>query len=334
MSTPIPKKLILHAGTHKTGTTAIQAGLARQAGFLKHRGYSQAVMHWDLLYLHQAFNPSEYGKTREDIDLGATRERFRAWAQQQTCETIILSGEAMTLFFWQGGKSHDEVGSYLFAGFADTTVVLYLRRQDTFLESAYQQRIKNGTTDTFEEFKNGAEADIYRNIDWHAKVSGFRKLFPHARFLVKLYEQACADGDIFRDFLTSIGIDPIPATVSTSRENQGLGDWQTELVRICNKHRQVEDRKTLIQVLSQGVVPARTDHLCLPRLRTEQRIKLLEHYHESNRRLFAAYDLGDLQQWERIAPSDRNVDDRVQVTDEPAALQLIDQLLAQAKADG
>jgi len=98
-SNAIASHSILHVGIHKTGTTAIQARLARHAGFLQHRGYSQAVIHWDLPYLQEAFNPGECGKTRENIDLLLACNRFPVWAQQQKCQNIIVSGEAMSLFF-------------------------------------------------------------------------------------------------------------------------------------------------------------------------------------------------------------------------------------------
>lgn len=326
----IPKQLILHVGIHKTGTTAIQTGLARHAEFLQRRGYSQAVLHWDLPYLHEAFNPKECGKTREDIDLLSARNRFREWALQQTCEKIILSGEAMTLFLWEGRGCDDDVGRTLLGGFADTTVVLYLRRQDRFIESAYGQLVMNGLADSFEQFGQAQETDMFRILDWHEKVVHLRSLLPDAKILVKLYEHAIEGGDIFRDFLQSIGIEAIPDAIATSRENQSLGWPQIALVRLCNQHRDAEHRQALIQALRTTDLPPRFNALDLPRLRAQDRSRLLEHYHESNARLFAEHDLGDLGQWEQIDASDERVDDQPIETDEKASLEIIDRLCARA----
>ena len=69
----IDKQLILHAGTHKTGTTAIQDSLERHQEYLAARGYSQATLHRDLRELHEAFNPKAYGKRPEEIDLDKLR---------------------------------------------------------------------------------------------------------------------------------------------------------------------------------------------------------------------------------------------------------------------
>lgn len=333
MPTTIAKKLILHVGLHKTGTTAIQAGLARQAGFLHHSGYCQAVMQWDLTYLHEAFNPKAYGKTRDEIDLPRIRERFRRWARRQDCDTIILSGEGMSLFFWDLRGHNDEVGSSLFTGFADTTLLLYFRRQDLFLESVYHQLVKDGLCDSLEEFLTHPRVDLWCNFDWHAKARRLQSLYPQARLLVKLYEQAIEDGDIFRDFLRSIGIDNIPDQVATTEENVRLDGRMTELIRVCNKHRDPKHRQALISLLRKGITPAGMERLQAPRLRADQRIPLIEHYHESNARLFAEHGLGDMQRWEQITAADETGEDCAEPPDERTALAMIDQLLARAKAD-
>ncbi|MHC5066379.1 MAG: hypothetical protein ACYTG5_20685 [Planctomycetota bacterium] len=329
----IDKQLILHAGTHKTGTTAIQDSLARHAEFLGGRGFSQAVLHRDLRDLHRAFNPKAYGLTPAEIDLEALREEFRAWARQQEGDKLIISGEALSHCFWEDWGQEEGVGPYLFEGFASQNIVLYIRRQDRFIESAYQELLKHGLAQTFEEYCQAPASNMYRVLDWRSKIGKLISLYPEARVVVRLFDRAREKGDIFRDFLEVVGLSELPSEILSEKENPGLDAARMELLRVCNKHRTALQRQVLLKLFAQ-----QTELPTLPSphrrfLLEEQRRELLATYHESNASLFAEHGLGntaDLDAWEAISQKDRQDEEIAPAADEDETLALVDRLCAEA----
>ncbi len=329
----IDKHLILHAGTHKTGTTAIQDSLQIHAAFLAERDYCPAVLHRDLRDLHRAFNPKAYGLQAADLDLHALRRDFRHWASQASAGNIIISGEAISHPFWENWGQDEAVGPFLFSGFARQTLVLYVRRQDRFIESAYQELLKHGLAETFAEYCSSPAGDMRRILDWHAKLANLAALYPEAKMILRLFDRVREKGDVFRDFLTSLGIPELPATIISSQENTSLSAAQMEMLRLCNLHRGREQRQILLQLFAKGAaLPA----ISCPHRRfldDGERAALIAEYHPANAMLFAEHGLGDghaLDQWERITAADRRQESQDRDTDEALSLSAIDRLCAEA----
>lgn len=146
-------KLILHIGTHKTGTTALQTFLAENTACLTARGIHYAVPRCETVANSIAY-ALETGRN------GLVREFFAHHFQEalrKGAHTIIVSGEnfyGMTPLMMQLGRGQGctEVLSReksLVAGLrasipreVTTEVVAYFRRPDYYLESLYNQNIK------------------------------------------------------------------------------------------------------------------------------------------------------------------------------------------------
>lgn len=142
--------LFIHAGSHKTGTTAIQQTLGAVRGELKRQGIC-----WPRL----GSSPVHHKFVQALHDRGPFARLNAAWMtgrirrQSRGCRATVLSSERLyrigyVLF---GNEPQDSDANRrrrtevlgrlraLFAGDFDIRVILYLRRVDVFAESMYKE---------------------------------------------------------------------------------------------------------------------------------------------------------------------------------------------------
>lgn len=134
------KKMILHIGTHKTGSTAIQDVLSQSAEPLKRQRayygrsdrppFEKLPKHTSLFRAIVAKDPESFLTEKAAIE-----DDFAA----SGAETLILSEEGLS-------EPRSEIIEKM-ASFGDNfeiTVVCFLRRQDFFVESLWNQLAKEG----------------------------------------------------------------------------------------------------------------------------------------------------------------------------------------------
>lgn len=142
--------LFIHAGSHKTGTTAIQQTLGAIRGELKRQGIC-----WPRLGsspVHHKFVQSLHDRgLLARLNAGWMTGRIRR--QSQGCRATVLSSERLYRigYILFGNEPQDSDANRrrrtevlgrlqaLFAGDFDIRVILYLRRVDVFAESMYKE---------------------------------------------------------------------------------------------------------------------------------------------------------------------------------------------------
>jgi hypothetical protein len=142
--------MYIHAGSHKTGTTAIQHTLGAAADALRQQGIC-----WPLLSPnpgHHKLVRAAFG--RDPVARFQTRRlAYRVRRQSRGCGTTVLSCEKIYRigyeFFASADQHTDENRRRrvavlrklrgLFAEHFDIRVILYLRRVDEFAESMYKE---------------------------------------------------------------------------------------------------------------------------------------------------------------------------------------------------
>lgn len=143
-------KLILHIGTHKTGSTAIQRWLHSNPDLLRQHGFkygdtSRADRHWIKQHtsLYRALSNPNFSF---EVEKKAILDDFNA----SGCHTLILSAEGLSEpSFWKMIRMKE------FSEFFDITVICFLRRQDYFIESFWGENSKQSLeTRTLEDFFN------------------------------------------------------------------------------------------------------------------------------------------------------------------------------------
>jgi glycosyltransferase involved in cell wall biosynthesis len=314
-------RILLHIGTHKTGTTSIQRSLQAQAARLRQQGvwYPPAgdAQHWRLAY---------------DLRAGNRRPLLAALAEarQQGCDTLLLSSEA---FLEQAPFGLARELAFLRQEADEVNIILYLRRQDLYWESLYREAVKNGRTrlpfrafidldrllaaaDQVEQVAGSAipvlaatprlpvisisGQDGYsgqaigecRFGDWLALVRSWAAAFGRENLVVRPFAPGhFAGGSLISDFLMACRIDP-DAGPNDLRLQVGYGDGVVEFARRLGPLRGDADFGRFHHLLKAAVASGRLEAWNQRHsgwLAPAERALLLERFAESNRQVAQEY---------------------------------------------
>lgn len=169
----MPRRIILHAGFHKTGTTTVQATLRANRGALKkHIAFR---LHWHLKDLAAATRG--YSDDRDPLTLIKAQQRFIQIMDElpgMPRRTLILSSEELIGHMPGRGpiETYDAAPDLLYAfweiahnRYPQAEIMIYLstRAPDAWLESAHAEHVKSSNmTMSLEEYaeKYAAAADF------------------------------------------------------------------------------------------------------------------------------------------------------------------------------
>ena len=195
-------QLILHIGTHKTGTSAVQECLYRNEMRLAERG---------IYYAHRAraraLNQlAHLIATGQKAGAQALIDSHLAKARAAGATTLLISAEsffAMMMFFhklegeacedyWAAEPRCIELLHAVLPADMPTRVVAFFRRQDKFLESVYAQTVRTRPlSESCEQFRDTAgEA-----LDYARHMRLWRRAFPDC--VVCTYEETANDAARF-----------------------------------------------------------------------------------------------------------------------------------------
>jgi hypothetical protein len=215
--------LVLHIGTHKTGTSALQTFSGNRANDLDARGVhylrsgrSAGKAHHELAWAirgRHGADMSAWDKARDE--LAANKE-----------STNLISSEA----FWFTDPV--PVKEQL-AGIEDVRVVMYLRRQDKYLQSLYKQTVAGGRRISFAEWR---ERFHFRG-DYLSVVREWAEVFGKDRLVIRPYERGGKTIDVVEDFLSFLGVEITPELerVKVGRNNPSPRRELMELYRAFNQ---------------------------------------------------------------------------------------------------
>jgi hypothetical protein len=188
-------ELVLHIGTHKTGTSALQRCLLQNEQILADKG-----IHYARMKRSKHSNGLARLVAKKDlVEAKAFVDRQVDKAKSIGAKTLIITAEsfyAMTMFFhkYHGRQRHDYWTSEsdaierlrdMLPWEVSTRLIVFFRRQDRFLESIYRQVVKTQSVampiDEFRIFMS-EPLDYWRHMEiWNA-------VFPNCA--VYTYEQA------------------------------------------------------------------------------------------------------------------------------------------------
>ena len=229
--------VVLHIGTHKTGTTAIQRFAASKRSKLRHRSlwypsYDEIGLFTHYGHHHVAHAIADEPGNRMSFD---EARRFADYVQERKRpgETVLISAEPFYRHilpaeggYWNERKAYIERLRSFFPS-SDVRILAIVRRQDTFARSLYQERVKvTKYRQKFREF-----IDTQRtSFEYYNHLSLFRSAF--GRVEVLTYEDLASRG-LINAFFAHLGIDvsDIPARPSA---NPSLPIDLVEFKRILN----------------------------------------------------------------------------------------------------
>lgn len=220
-----PRRLYLHIGMHKTGSTSIQYFLHANRALLHRQGvdypeeqrygYAHHPLAWLCLPHARFMDPlKDKYATREAWvnDLNAFRDRLKA----SRYDRIILSSETFA------DTDPAKVAEY-FRDF-DTRIIVYLRRQDLYLESSYNQnrKMKIKTRRLTDSADREQYLDWIRpKLDYLALLDAWARHFGAERITVVPFEGRCFPLGLERGFIDLAGM-KWDKRFATQRMNAGL----------------------------------------------------------------------------------------------------------------
>lgn len=194
------RRLIIHIGMDKTGSTAIQHVLNDNPLALGRCGYRYIEAGRDEELNHQPLTTS----AEETID------RWREIAEEfkQCTETGIVSFEGL----YHYTENHwncilDMISPH------PITIVFYIRRQSEMICSGIAQRVKMRWGNlAFFEYTETNFAEMA--CGYHDKLDMLARVFGHDRIHLRVYEDSqLINSDVVTDFFTTIGINLSNATI-------------------------------------------------------------------------------------------------------------------------
>jgi len=245
--------LYLHIGMPKTATTALQRCLFENRTDLlarQHCLYPCHAMGWYQQVpivksiVRSVFPKAIFNESIADID---TAEWLTSLGEQQAasgCRKIIISSE----FLWAAPamqthlKFHGDTDENFtciegvvrktketFSAYDDVKIVVYLRRQDSWLESFFNQQIKIGAVIPAED----AVMEVKNYLLYAKNLKLWAKYFGQEQVLVRFYEAAAPD--IIGDFCRVAGLDADalnrPAATGSEAVNPSLSPRAVRIMR-------------------------------------------------------------------------------------------------------
>ncbi|MCB2184117.1 MAG: sulfotransferase domain-containing protein [Desulfobulbaceae bacterium] len=201
------KKLFLHIGLPKTGTTAIQENFFLNRKVLERNNIFYPSFPWRHdkqwtknvdVFAHHPIALNLYKPIIQEIG-----EELFNQVNQSKCNRVIVSSEAFA--FHTKPKDIKNFFDYIFE---EISIIIYLRDPIDLLFSDYIQGIKGNRrlTQTFDIFLK-EKLNAQNSIDFDAQIQKWGNFFGHNNITVGFYAK---NGNLINDFfLTSFGV-PLP----------------------------------------------------------------------------------------------------------------------------
>ena len=251
-------RVIIHIGTEKTGSTALQSCLFSNEPALNEAGYAlfrfskddpaqisnnrqivamfQDMEFWDDYFVQQGLKTAE---GHAEFCAEVTSE-LTGWlgALPQKIHTVILTSEHFHSLL-KNVKAVQALSEFLAPLFDQVRVIGYFREQGDMCLSFYTTRLLNGETRTFETFAQECvpESHYYNYL---RMFSLWGDTFGDDALTARIYDRKrLTGGDICTDFCAAISEltgKPVQlAPGNTQPVNQGLGAVGQYLLRQLNK---------------------------------------------------------------------------------------------------
>lgn len=193
------KTLFLHIGSHKTATTFLQNALATNPAVLQQLGllYPQAGRIWEAHFrlCWELKDPALHDRPLERLPLWS---ELLAELDAAPQPVAVISSEEF-------GLGLDPARLAALKAHHDVRVIFYLRSPDSYMESFYNQFVKDfGTRETRTIETYMAEEGLFF-LDTMRLLRPWIDIFGPAAMRLRLYDRAHLPEGILADFLRTLG---------------------------------------------------------------------------------------------------------------------------------
>lgn len=279
------KKLYIHIGTQKTGTTTIQSILSKNKNELQNE---------NICYLGRLEKLAREIRviTEPDVDL-ENKIRSKVKDKLKECsdheyQSYIISNEKFTgdkMIAYRNSSLIAKSLERVFEPFEfDIKIIVFIRRQDTFFESTYAQRIYSGESLTFQEFYNlFDESDFH----WDELLNSYAEVFGKENILVRRFDKKYLPGrnSLINTFGEAIKSTYLQNYTDTTYKNRGYSRDALEIARLVNKNLEKKEMRQLRDILRKAGSKEKSYSF----FNNEQRKQFLSNYESSNKRVAREY---------------------------------------------
>ena len=290
------RRLFLHAGSGKTGTSTIQLFLSSNRAALASRGYyypRTPGTHRHKLLSWAARTEAEFRKftalqashnrlgylwnlfrfrNHEDLR-GWLRKALEKELDSANQPNVVMSDEGL---FSLVGPEFSRLDQLIGDLFDQIVILVYLRRQDEQVLSRYKQSLREGRTHTLDEIIDRRP----RHLNYFDRLRNLRDDFPGYEIRARAYSKSrFADKPLIADLLDSLEIDGAQGfEIPQEEHNPSLDAICAEYLRRHNQSRGAMNRRQLNKLLRLATGP---DFY----FSGEDRTRFMANFEASNRKL-------------------------------------------------
>lgn len=243
---------LLHIGPHKTGSTAVQVALFDVRDELAERG----VFYPSGSRRRRRASEQLLSALQEDGSVTGSIRRWEALVREVSAATAVRGCVSDERF----GKAPEHVVPRIVAdlGGDRAHVVAVARNYETLLPSQWQERVKAGYTESYDDwlrmvFEDGprAQRDVWHAHDTTALIERWVRYVGPDRFTLVVADESDRR-HLLRVFESFLGLPDGMLQAEPDRSNRSLNLAEVELIRAMNRaHRDRgatgEDYKRLVQ---------------------------------------------------------------------------------------
>lgn len=298
------KTLFVHIGTPKTATTSIQYFCQENNAVLGENNFYYP----DFSSLYKGINPFRNGhflcarqlNAEGKPDILEEKKVFRSCMDHiiymfSKFDNILISDEGLWYAshfqkrdFWGALKKEAKQNEFAIK------IIVYLRRQDKFVSSMWNQKIKKGSTRfstmTWEEFINADKPAFF--LDYYEGLEKISSYFGKENITVRRFEtKHLKNSSIYEDFLDTLGLSLNSRyVISSSERNLRLTGNANEIKRILNGVPvSAPTDYTFFRHLLADLSDANPDESKLEMFSPEEAENFVRQYSESNQMVMEHY---------------------------------------------
>lgn len=258
-------QLVLHAGTHKTGSTAIQSFLAAHRDHLQHQHVLYPVLNDDAFShtsLQRHVGLAHTSGNREPLQ--HTLRQLQEQIEESSAPCVVLSSEH---FFAMPQAWIATLFAAIEPLFASVSLVIYLRSQRDLWTSLFNQRAE--ALKVLPTHRPWGTADflgpaLVENMFYADYLDAFACHLGADRISARLDDPAqLSGGDVRADFLEKLGLSPPADGLSTAAAvNLSLG-WKgvALALTLAAKYRVLESRSLVAKGMRKAFQQAHLEGL-------------------------------------------------------------------------
>ncbi len=276
--------LHIHTGQTKTGSTAIQSFLQLNRKKLFEAGILYPNFNVQGYTSGQCLNHGDFFKQFKDEPDEVIKEfdKLFKFCEKYEVGNVVISVEWFSFPWWAEmmGKIVNHYG-------CDHKVIIYLKRQDYWVESAWKQwGYKNKAYSSIQEYYNST------NLDWFIRLKSWLENFQIENICLYPFEREIIGNDVVTHFMNIVGVGNYDGFAEmrekSSLVNHGFNPLVIKILE-QSKHLLKSEHDTQLQTylevnLSDRFKKSSPFH-SYGLLSPKERIHLLERYEDSNRKI-------------------------------------------------